>query len=136
MTFAEMARIHRAAFTHARAWSAQEIETLGQPPGFIVSRDGGFAIGRAVAGEAELLTLAVDPAVRRRGLGRALLADFEAGCGAARLFLEVAADNAAAIALYRSAGWGEIGRRPGYYARGQGAVDAVLMSKSRQASPA
>ena len=48
---------------------------------------------------------------------------------AARLFLEVAADNAAALALYRTAGMAETGRRADYYRRPGGAVDALVLSK-------
>jgi ribosomal-protein-alanine N-acetyltransferase len=86
-----------------------------------------------VAGEAELLTLAVAPPARRRGRGRALLAAFEQGArerGACEAFLEVAADNAPAVALYAGAGYSELGRRPGYYSRAAGAVDALLMGRA------
>lgn len=128
-----MAALYASAFPEGRGWSAAEIEDLiGAPGGFAVTRDTGFAIGRAVADEAELLTIAVAPEVRRGGIGRALLAAFEAEArrrGAATAFLEVAADNTAALALYFAAGWGENGRRRGYYRRAHGTVDAVLMSK-------
>jgi ribosomal-protein-alanine N-acetyltransferase len=128
-----MAALYARAFPETRGWSAAEIEGLiGAPGGFAVTRDTGFAIGRAVAGEAELLTIAVAPEVLGRGIGRALLAAFEAEArrrDAATAFLEVAADNPAALALYRAAGWVESGRRRGYYRRARGTVDAVLMSK-------
>jgi ribosomal-protein-alanine N-acetyltransferase len=128
-----MAALYARAFPETRGWSAAEIEDLiGAPGGFAVTRDTGFAIGRAVAGEAELLTIAVAPEVLGRGIGRALLAAFEAEArrrDAATAFLEVAADNAAALALYRAAGWAESGRRRSYYRRAGGNVDAVLMSK-------
>jgi ribosomal-protein-alanine N-acetyltransferase len=87
---------------------------------------------RAIAGEAEVLTLAVAPTHRRRGLASALL---QAGLGQARLsgaeaaFLEVAADNAAAIALYAAAGFAQVGRRAGYYRRADGeAIDGLVLS--------
>lgn len=128
-----MAALYASAFPGGRAWAAGEIEALTTAPGgFAVTRDTGFAIGRAVAGEAELLTIAVAPEARRGGIGRALLAEFEAEArrrDAAKAFLEVAADNPAALALYRAAGWVESGRRRGYYRRAGGNVDAVLMSK-------
>ncbi|MFU1477623.1 hypothetical protein ACM25N_07930 [Roseovarius sp. C7] len=44
-------------------------------------------------------------------------------------FSEVAEDNAGAIALYRAAGFGECGRRKGYYRRAGGAVDALVLAK-------
>ncbi len=92
-------------------------------------------VGRAVADEAELLTLAVPPARRRRRQRAArLLARFEAEAARAgarrRAFLEVAADNTAARALYRSRGLAETGRRAAYYrARRRRAVDALILSK-------
>ncbi len=134
MTLNEMAALHARAFPGGRAWAAGEIEALtGAPGGFAVTREAGFAIGRAAAGEAELITIAVAPEARRGGVGRDLLAAFEAEArarGAEAGFLEVAADNAGALALYRAAGWAESGRRRGYYRRADAAVDAVVMTKS------
>ena len=92
-----------------------------------------FALGRVILDEAELLTLAVDPRLRRAGLGRSCLAGFEAEArarGAARAFLEVAEDNAPARALYGTGGWAETGLRRAYYRTENGRIDAVLMSKS------
>lgn len=89
-----------------------------------------YAAYRAVGGEAELLRLAVAPEARRLGHARALLAagrDHLVGFGCTRCFLEVRADNGAAIALYESAGFHPVGRRPGYYGRG---ADAVLYAGS------
>ena len=79
---------------------------------------------------ARLYSIAVDPAMRGRGIGAALLADAEAvarAAGAAALRLEVRIDNAAAIALYRSLGYREFGRHGGYYADG---ADALRMEKT------
>ncbi len=94
----------------------------------------GFALFRAVADEAEILTLSVLPEARRSGLGAGLLAGCEDGArtaGAARLFLEVAAGNGAARALYDRAGYRECGRRKGYYRRPDGSRDnAVVMEKA------
>ncbi len=84
----------------------------------------GFALYRAVAGECELLALGVAGSHRRRGIGRGLLDAALAGAagrGARAMFLEVAEDNGAALALYRSAGFSRIGRRKGYYSRVDGA---------------
>ena len=126
-----MAEIHARAMPPDRPWSAEEIETLLATTGaFPVTAPGGFAIGRTIAGEAELLTLAVDPAHRRQGLGRTLLAGFGQEArkrGADTAFLEVAADNRAAIALYEGADWSQSGRRPRYYARNACApADALI----------
>ena len=94
----------------------------------------GFLLARAASDEAEILTLAVDPAHRRQGIARDLVTCALGACpdlGAARLFLEVAADNPAALALYDSLGFAEIGRRKRYYPRpNAAAVDAVVMRRA------
>lgn len=140
-----LATIHAACFTMPRPWSAAEIAALlAQPHVFLLteppvqnatSRDiAGFLIGSAVAGEAELLTLAVHPDHRRLGRGERLLATFLAEAGtrkATALFLEVAADNAPAIALYARAGFQEAGRRRRYYeAPGKDPIDALVFTRS------
>lgn len=92
----------------------------------------GFALVQAAADEAELLAMGVVPERRRSGAGRALV---DAACasaraaGAAAMFLEVRADNAAAQALYSGAGFAAVGRRPGYYTDADGAHDAIVMRK-------
>ncbi|HTL99331.1 MAG TPA: GNAT family N-acetyltransferase [Holophagaceae bacterium] len=81
------------------------------------------------AGEAELLRIAVDPARRGEGLGKALLAACEAelaASGIRELRLEVRVSNAAARALYARAGWRESGLRKAYYRDGE---DAALYAK-------
>ena len=131
MTPEALARLHAACFVVPRPWSAEDIaDVLASPGVALILRPEGFAIGRAVVGEAELLTLAVDPARRRRGGGAALLAAFEAWArdhGAAEAVLEVAERNAAARALYERAGWREAGRRLRTYADGQ---DALVLRKT------
>ncbi|WP_172330501.1 ribosomal protein S18-alanine N-acetyltransferase [Mangrovicoccus sp. HB161399] len=134
MTPAEMAALHAACFVTPRPWSEAEIAGLLDGPGcFAVAGPGGFAMGRAIAGEAELLTIAVDPACRRTGLGRRLLDAFEAAArkrGADTAFLEVSAANAAARALYVAGGYAETGRRKGYYRAPDGSrIDALVMSR-------
>ena len=128
-----MAALHAASFVLPRPWSAAEIsEVLANAFSFVLTAPGGFLIGRVVAGEAEVLTVAVDPMARRQGTGRALMAGFLAEAqtrGAERAFLEVAADNVAALGLYEAAGFQATGRRKGYY-RGHGrVVDAVVMGR-------
>ena len=100
---------------------------------FVLVEPAGFLMGRVVAGEAEVLTIAVDPAARRQRVGAALMARFlgEAKArGAEVAFLEVAADNLAALGLYEGAGFAPSGRRRGYYHRPDGAaIDAILMQR-------
>lgn len=134
MNARDLAALHASAFPPANRWSAASLTTLLDSPGvFVCAEPQGFALGRAVADEAELLTLCTAPQARRQGLGRRLLAGFEAragALGARHLHLEVAADNTGARALYAAAGWREAGRRRGYYARPAGpAVDALLLCK-------
>lgn len=123
---AAAASIHEACFPHA-PWNADAIATLLANPhvfGFI-SDAGGFILCQAIPPEAEILTLGVIPTSRRTGLGRKLL-------GAALeemrrravhdVFLEVADDNIAAQALYRTAGFLTQGRRRQYYENGRDAI--------------
>ena len=77
----------------------------------------GFSLSRSVAGEAELLLLAVLPARHREGIGTRLLEDFVAEAhvdGVTRVHLEVR-DGNPAIAMYREAGFAQVGRRRNYY---------------------
>lgn len=89
----------------------------------------GFLAGRGVAGEAELENMAVSAAVRRRGVGAALLKEFLAWCATANcsgVHLEVRESNAAARAVYERHGFRESGRRKGYYQKP--AEDALIMT--------
>lgn len=87
--------------------------------------------GVMVVGEsAEILTVGVVPAARRRGLARRLLDRLLAEArerGAIEVFLEVRVDNESARALYLSEGFADIGLRRGYYDAGR--VDAVVMRR-------
>lgn len=132
MTPADMARLHAACFTIPRPWSEAEIaDLLASPQVFALTEAEGFLIGRAVSGEAELLTVAVAPAARRQGTGTRLLAAFltEARArNAESVFLEVATDNAAARALYAAAGFEPAGRRREYYRTPTGQpIDALVL---------
>lgn len=131
-----LADLHDRAFD--RPWSAEAFESLLGGPGVFAllgeaDAPKGFILCRSIAGEAEILTLAVDPAARRRGWGAALVemaAGVAAETGAEALFLEVAADNLAAIGLYGATGFSRVGLRKGYYADPEGAKDAVVMRRS------
>lgn len=134
-----MALVHAAAFaaTGEAPWSAETLERMLRTAGGfadVAERAGaiaGFVIARAMAGESEILTIAVARDRQRSGVGTALLGRAMAGAaqrGAATMFLEVAADNGPAAALYAAAGFREVGRRAGYYARdGSRPVDARVM---------
>ncbi len=135
MTPETLAALHAKCFTMPRPWSAAEFAALLTSKGvFLQSTAAGFALGREIAGESELLTVAVDPDLQHQGHGRQLLTAFEAESrkrGATEALLEVAANNTAARTLYKTAGYTESGHRPRYYAPPQGErIDAILMRKS------
>lgn len=132
-----LAELHRLAFPAGEAWGPEAIAVMLALPGsfaLCAAADGGadpagFVLVRAVADEAEILTLAVLPEQRRQGIGAALLrgAIGEAAArGARTLFLEVSEANRAARALYAAAGFAGRGRRRRYYADGSDALVLAL----------
>ena len=91
----------------------------------------GYAVLMPVLDEAELLNIGVAAGQQRKGLGRAMLLEMlDAACerNMLRVFLEVRPSNAAALALYRSSGFSEIGVRRGYYQSASGSEDAITMA--------
>lgn len=129
-----LAALHSRAFDEA--WDAASFARLLAMPGafaFLAHEEGtpsGFVLVRLGGGEAEIITIAVDPDCRRAGLGRALMTRAGAEAlarGAEIVFLEVAEDNAPAIALYERLGFAAVGRRPAYYDRPDGKVAAISM---------
>ncbi len=88
-------------------------------------------LARETAPDAEILTIAVAPSARGQGLGRAVLeavTEQASARKAERLLLEVAIDNAAALALYKRSGFVEIARRKHYFQTSSGAVDALVLA--------
>ncbi len=139
MNLAEMAEIHALAMVHSVAWGVPTFKGFAEARGaVIVQFENAFALGRVIADEGELLTIAVHPDAQGQGVGRDCLEVFEleaAKNGAKRIFLEVSAQNVPAIRLYQSSGYSETGRRPGYYTAPNGQrSDALMMSK--QLAPA
>jgi len=126
-----LAALHAGCFVGREAWGAEAMALmLRMPGGFGLWRPGaGFVLVRAIAGEAEILTLAVLPEARRQGLGQGLMA---AARGAAAMLLEVATDNAPAQALYASLGFAKVGRRRRYYADGR---DALVLRRELALTP-
>nr|WP_319249179.1 GNAT family N-acetyltransferase [uncultured Celeribacter sp.] len=135
MTPKDLAALHAVCFETPRPWSETEFAGLLSMPGvFLVTGPGpGFAMGRRVMDETELLTIAVHPDARGRGHGRALLSSYETAAYAAgglTSFLEVAAGNTAAISLYLAEGYTESGRRRAYYtAPDSTKIDALVFTK-------
>lgn len=108
----------------AADWTEASLRESAEWPGIVSrvsERNGeitGFLIGRQVAGEAEILNLAVSPAKRGEGDGLGLLKaaidEFRAR-GASRVFLEVRESNEAGIGFYEKRGFRKTGRRAGYF---------------------
>jgi ribosomal-protein-alanine N-acetyltransferase len=84
----------------------------------------GYAVTMKTDDVVDLLRIAVAPAVRRRGVARALLDAAMAAAEGSRMLLEVSAANHSAIAFYASAGFAQIDRRRRYYKDG---TDAIVM---------
>jgi ribosomal-protein-alanine N-acetyltransferase len=127
-----LAVLHAACFPDP--WDAAAISALLVAPGaFAYAHDDGFVLARATGGEAEILTLAVVPPARGRGLGRALLkaAIIRAReLGAETMFLEVGTDNPHALALYAGLGFAKVGTRKAYYSSASGGADALVLRLS------
>lgn len=135
----KIADIHAASFKHS--WNTQDLARMKAQDGAImlVARRAspygtraplGFLLLRMAADEAEVITVAVMPQRRGRGIGKKLM---EAGLRrlygerCKHLFLEVDAANETAVLLYRSLGFKEVGRRKGYYSDSGGDGTALVM---------
>ena len=132
------AMIHASGFAHG--WSASEITSLltGSTAVGSAALDPvtgalrGFALSRLAADEAEVLTIAVAATFRGRGVGRDLLRDHLSAVkysGAKTIFLEVDANNASAIALYKRFGFEKIAERAGYYRGADGKTATALVMR-------
>ena len=137
---AALARVHASAFSNG--WSEDEFERLLADRNVIchvVRGSGGtgaicaFTISRLVADEAEILMVAVAPGEQSRGLAGRLLSRHLgrlAARGVRNVFLEVDEGNRPAIRLYARAGFEQVGRRTGYYAKPDGQAAALVMRRS------
>lgn len=134
----DLARLHAQGFY--RGWPREDFAAYvaGRDTPVYVACDAkrkiaGFAMIRLAADEAELITIAVDTRWRKKGVGLALLRavfDDLLMTPARRLFLEVAADNPAALKLYGKMGFAKVAERKGYYERADGQpATAIVMSR-------
>jgi [ribosomal protein S18]-alanine N-acetyltransferase len=134
----EIAALHAKLFDPA--WDAEGIRTLLEHPAAtsLIAVAGAqkksviaFVIGQLAADEAEILSIGVSPDWQRVGLGAGLIEGLTRAArrgDARRIFLEVAEDNAAALALYSKLGFKEAGRRKRYYLRKNApGVDALTL---------
>jgi [ribosomal protein S18]-alanine N-acetyltransferase len=132
-----LAQLHGASFH--RGWGEGEFESMLTERNTLVHRLRagrkiiGFSVSRLAADEAEILSIAVAPGYRGRGLSRNLLLTHLghlAGRGVRRVFLEVEENNQPARRLYERAGFGLVGRRERYYRQPDGEqLNALLMSR-------
>jgi ribosomal-protein-alanine N-acetyltransferase len=134
---ARLAQIHTASFH--RGWGEGEFETMLAERNTLVHRlclgrkIAGFIVSRIGADEAEILSVALDPDQRGRGLSRDLLLTHLghlAGRGVRTVFLEVEENNRPARRLYERAGFAIVGRRERYYQQSGGEqLNALLMRR-------
>ena len=129
-----LAAIEQACFSDPWSEGALRAHLASPAARTLVAEEGDCLLGAlllSVAGdEGEVYRLGVLPRARRRGLGRALMRGGLAlwrAAGVRHLYLDVRAGNTPAIALYRSLGFTECGRRAGYYRAPR--EDAVLMER-------
>jgi ribosomal-protein-alanine N-acetyltransferase len=122
---------------HARPWTAGNFSDAlrSRYECKVYEHDGqmlGYAVLLQAVDEAELLDIAIAAQHQRHGWGRKLLEELMALArrrNMQRMVLEVRASNQAAIALYRQAGFSDIGLRRDYYPAENGREDAILMGR-------
>lgn len=138
--FAILYALDQACFAPGIAWSKAELQYFLKYPGnlgVVAEDEAGHIAGFTIAGRqmrrgimlGRLITIDVDPALRRRGVGHVLLEETERllrEAGAKSVLLEVAVDNATAQSFYERYGFVRTGRIPGYY---MGRIDALVMEK-------
>ncbi len=119
---AEVARLEQLCFSCPWSEASLTSELTNPLALWLVAEEDGRVVGyvgsQTVMDEADMMNLAVEPSLRRKGIARQLveaLLERLRQQGAVSLTLEVRASNEAAIALYESMGFTAIGRRPGYY---------------------
>lgn len=133
MTYLEMADLEAMCFPHSTTWSADSFAEHAQKTNSIlVNFVDGFISGRVIFDEAEIITVAVQPASRHQGIASQMILEFEANArklGAKSVFLEVSDGNAHARILYRRAGFIQVGTRPKYYRWPDGSTNEALILK-------
>ena len=125
--FDELSNLHKKCFP-SKPWSADDFRDLKKSGCEIIVSQNGFIVYRVAVDEAEIITIGVNPEMRRKGIASAMIAIVEKTIknqGVKKLFLEVASNNSAGKKLYENCGFNVVGLRPKYY----DGVDAILMSK-------
>jgi ribosomal-protein-alanine N-acetyltransferase len=135
-----LASLHRECFEDS--WDEASFRTLlaGQGAFALIAKaeaateSQAFILIQVAAGQSEILSIGTVPHARRSGLARVLLGAAAAEALARKaqeMFLEVAEDNSAALALYTAAGFLSAGRRRLYYRRPGGFVIDALMLRAK-----
>lgn len=126
--FEQLANLHKKCFPN-KPWSANDFADLKKSGCEIIMSENGFIVWRTVADEAEIITVGVNPEMRRNGIASAMLGIVEKTVknqGVIKIFLEVSATNTPAQKLYENTGYKTTGIRPKYY----DGIDAILMTKN------
>ena len=125
--FQKLSDLHQKCFPN-KPWSADDFCDLKKSGCEIIMSENGFIVYRIAADEAEIITIGVNPEMRRNGIATAMIGIIEntiKNQGVKKIFLEVASNNDAGKKLYENCGFKPVGIRPKYY----DGVDAILMSK-------
>ena len=125
--FNKLANLHKKCFPK-KPWSADDFRDLKNSGCEIIMSENGFIVYRIAVDEAEIITIGVNPKMRRQGIASAMVGIIEKTLlnqGVKKIFLEVASTNTSALKLYENRGFKTVGLRPKYY----DGVDAILMSK-------
>ena len=125
--FEKLSNLHAKCFP-TKPWSADDFRDLKKSGCEIIMSENGFIVYRIVVDEAEIITIGVNPDMRRQGIASAMIVIIEKNIknqGVKKIFLEVASNNTPAQKLYENCGFGTVGLRPKYY----DGIDAILMSK-------
>ena len=125
--FEELSNLHKKCFPN-KPWSANEFRDLQKSGCEIIMSQNGFIVYRIAVDEAEIITIGVNPEMRRKGIASAMIGIIEKNLknqGVKKIFLEVSATNIPAQKLYENAGFKPVGSRPKYY----DGVDAIVMAK-------
>ena len=125
--FEKLSNLHKKCCPN-KPWSANDFRDLKKSGCEIIMSENGFIVYRIVADEAEIITIGVNPEMRRNGIASAMIEIIEKSIknqGVKKIFLEVAANNIPAQKLYENLGYKVVGLRPKYY----DGVDAILMCK-------
>lgn len=124
----KIVELHKQCFPD-KPWSESDFMELKKSGCEIVASEHGFIVWRAVADQAEIITIGVTPNARRSGIAESMILLMEQELkkqSVVNIFLEVSEVNYPAKKLYEKLGFLVVGKRPKYY----DGTDAIIMSKT------